>query len=215
VIRPNITDFVKNEAIQYIRDKASAEGVTFDISASKWTTDKFYCSKLVWYSYLASGIDLEVDMGVGSNLLDWWVTPDDLFFSIVKGSTIVESKLGISLGQILLTLWSPAHILLVDPSGLRTGFDPDSGTILNEIPLATYTAPPSAEVETIAGIGVGDGWKVVVTGYASGEYVLEYRYIKPGTLTIIETGTTASGQVKEYPIEDPISFETYLPLIIR
>jgi hypothetical protein len=215
VIRPNVSNSVKMAAIQYIRDKAADESLIFDIAVPKMTNDKFYCSKLVWRSYLdvPGGKDLEVDVGI-STILDQWVTPDDLFFSVLKGSTVVESRLGVTDNRILLTLWSPAHIMLVDPSGLRTGYDPGTGTVLNEIPLAIYSSPPDVEVETITAVGVGKGWNVVVTGYDNGGYKLEYNYLEPGTLNIVKSGNTAPAQVDEYEIEDPM-YVIYLPLVMR
>jgi hypothetical protein len=216
VIRPNVSGTVKQGAIQYIRDRAAASGITFDLNAPRMTDDKFYCSKLVWRSYLdvPGGIDLEVNKGLGSTLLNFWVTPDDLFYSTEKGSLLVESKLGNNIARYLMTLWSPAHILLVDPTGLRTGYDPDTGTILTEIPNATYTAPPDSEVETISGVQVGEGWKVIVTGYDTGEYKLEYSYLLDGTISIIKSDTTALAQVDQYDIEDPL-YVLFLPLVIR
>jgi hypothetical protein len=214
VIRPNVSGSVKQDAIQYIRDKAAEEDVVFDIFASKLGTKKFYCSKLVWRSYkdVPNGRNLEVPMGVGSIKLNYWVTPDDLYYSILTHSSLVEHKLGWNDKLFKLMLWSPAHFMLVDPSGSRIGYDPETGTILNEIPLASYTAPPDSEVETITAVGVGDGWKVVVTGYDSGEYEFEYMDMGLEPRNVLERNITEPGKIDEYDLGGHF---IYLPLIIK
>jgi len=215
-VRPKTSPNNKNGAITYIRNKAAEAGVVFDILATRSSIKEFYCSKLVWRSYLDTpdGIDLETNVGLGSLLLDYWVTPDDLFFSFMKDSDLIDWKLGVNNNLYKLMIWSPAHIILEDPEGRRTGYDAASGTILNEIPLADYTAEPQAEVETITAVGVGDGWRVIVTGYDNGSYRLDQSYLIPGSVNIVTDGTTTVGQVDEYAIEDPV-FGIFLPLVIR
>lgn len=41
--------------------------------------------------------------------------------------------------EVAIIYTSPGHLLLTDPSGRRTGFDPAQGKIINEIPEASYT----------------------------------------------------------------------------
>jgi hypothetical protein len=216
VVRPQTSTGVKDAAIAYMRDKAADPSVIFDIFASREDEERFYCSKLVWKAYkdIPGGTDLEVNIGLGSNAIDYWVTPDDLFFSILNGSSWVDYLYGYNDNLFKLMLWSPAHVMLVDPSGNRTGYDPATATILNEIPLATYAAPPDTQVETITAVGVGEGWKVTVTGYDTGEYVLDYSYLIPGSKNILWNGTTAPGQIEEYEINDP-TFEIFIPILVR
>ena len=47
-----------------------------------------------------------------------------------------------------VTIHSPANILLVDELGRRTGFDPLTGGVLNEIPGGAYTGVGS-EPQTV------------------------------------------------------------------
>ena len=216
VIRPAFPASVKDAAIEYIRDKARDESVSFSIYANKWSDDLFYCSKLVWRAYkdVPGGADLEVNVGLGSILLDYYVTPDDLYYSVGKGSIPTQSKLWMPLDMWKMMLWSPAHIMLVDPDGRRTGYDDVTGTVLNEIPLAVYTAPPEAQVETISAVGVDEEWSLIVTGYGTGSYTLEYSTLYPDAGEILESGFTQPGQVEEYAIQ-PLVFIQYLPILVK
>ena len=89
-----------------------------------------------------------------------------------------------------------------------------TGQSVNEIPGAVYLASPDAIVETVTGIDVGDGWQVVVTGFDSGDYILESGYVNNRTIIQVTPGSTYPGKTEEPSVRDPI-FGVYLPLMTR
>lgn len=217
VVRPATTQDAVAGAISYARQKAAAADVVFDIHASKEDPKRFYCSKLVWRSYLdgsLGGPNLEADRGLGSITFgSYWVTPDDLY----HGSPMVQEK-EVSPGQKIkrgfFYIWSPGHLTLIDPFGRRTGYNPVTGNAVSEIPNAAYYAPPEAVVETIIAPGMGSGWQLVVTGFATGNYGLESGYANQGTRRQLLLGATYHGKTEIYPVSDPI-YITYLPMVLR
>ena len=183
--------------------------------ASKEDPKEFYSSKLAWKAYkdgFLGGPDLEADRSIANHTFSaQWVTPDDLCY----GSPLVDSK-DITWDQQIRRgfFWISvqAHLTLIDPQGRRTGFDPMTGQSVNDIPGAVYLAPPDAIVETVTGIDVGDGWQIVVTGFDSGDYILESGYVDNRTIIQVTPGSTYQGKTETFAVRDPI-FGVYLPLI--
>ena len=85
---------------------------------------------------------------------------------------------------------------------------------MNEIPRAVYFAPPEALRESVTAQGVGRDWRVIVTGYAEGEYALESMYLDSQTVVETVQGTTTPGKVEEYLLQEP-RYHVYIPLMRR
>jgi len=219
VVRPAVSADVRNGAIQWARAKAEESGVLFDILATKWDQKRFYCSKFAWMAYrdgAPGGPDLEADRGIGADIpgiffRQYWVTPDDLYYS----SPVIQEK-KVSLEQRLrrgfFWIWSPAHLTLVDPTGRRTGYDSSTGGAVYEIPDSAYVALPDAQVESVTAPGVDSRWQIIVTGYATGNYILESGYANQGTRVQIVAGSTFVGKTETYPVADP-EYVQYLPVV--
>jgi len=98
VVRPNASAEAIQGAVAFARKKAAQDGVVFDMLATKEDPKRYYCSKLVWKSYLdgsPGGPNLEADRGLGSLVFgSKWVTPDDLYYS----SPVVQ-EMPVSFGQ--------------------------------------------------------------------------------------------------------------------
>jgi hypothetical protein len=133
VVRPNVSAEVVQGAIAYARRKAAETGVVFDMAATREDPKKFYCSKLVWKSYLEGspgGPDLEADRGLGSLVFgSKWVTPDDLYYS----SPVVQ-EMPVSSGQAVkrgfFSIWSQGHLTFMDPEGRWVEADGSTGSLL-------------------------------------------------------------------------------------
>jgi Tol biopolymer transport system component len=212
VVRPVASSEAKAIALQYVRDKAADPDVGFDLLANLDDEQKFYCSKLVWKSYQQAGLDVHMKTGLTGDLTSYWVTPEDLYF----GSPIVQNMPGVDPStRAFFHIYSPAHLTLIDPSGRRTGFDSSSGGEVNEIPGALYSGT-DAQIEsiTVAGLGSSEGWRLLVTGYASGAYTLETGYLDGRTRHWETRATTSEGKVDEYLVHPP-NYPSYLPLLLR
>lgn len=215
VIRPSAGDEVREAAVTYMRAMAADPAVTYSLLAEKESDTTVYCSQLVWRAYQRSGVNLEVDRG-GSLTdiasLNRLVTPDDLFYSaglLAQRSIIVQQRSGSTDRNIWRwSMWilSPAHLLLVDDEGRRTGFDAATGTVLDEIPGVVYSGPEAA-VETISvtdPTGMSAQWTLYVVGYSSGAYTIEAGSVDSSTPPgPVHTGTTQAGKVEQFIINDP------------
>ena len=217
VIRPETTDDIKQTAVDFAKAKANATApiVTYSISANRDSQQDTYCSLLVWQAYMQSGLDLEVDRGGTLSdiaTLNRLVTPDDLFYS--SGSLAQRSKevqrRGTTLDRDIWrwTLWilSPAHLMVTDSQGRRSGFDATTGMTLDEIPGVIYSGT-AAGVETITVTdreGLLTDLQLTVTGFATGSYEIE-----AGSVDSIEpprqitAGTTAPNKVEVFTIPNP------------
>jgi len=213
VIRPSVTSDIKLKAVQYAINKANESGVVFAIDASREDDKKFYCSKLVWKAYQQAGVDLETITGIGGVATNFWVMPDDLYYG--SSRTIVQQKVDTSLGEtahrVLVIIYSPAHLLLIDKQGRRTGFDSAQNAIVNEIPGALYSGPNS-RFETISASTLDKSYQLLVTGYSSGDYHVEVAHINTGAPSSnVVAGNTFQGEVDQFTIQ--LGQEIYLPLI--
>jgi Tol biopolymer transport system component len=182
VVRPGVGQNIKDAAIRYARDKAAEDDVRFQMipMPSRDDEHKFYCSKLVWKAYEKTGVEVSQVRGIDPAMrLAGYVTPDSLY----NGSPEVQSKPGMSSKRrLLIDVWSPVHLIIVDPKGRRTGFDPATGLALSEIPDTSYSGS-DAEIETIAVTGINDasGWRLTMTGYTTGVYTLQTAYLDTRT----------------------------------
>jgi hypothetical protein len=127
-----------------------------------------------------------------------YVTPDDLIANAALGPediTYDRSPAGGTVG-----VYSPAHILLTDPSGRRTGQAPN-GHQYHEIPGSAWRRTPYNE--SVSAEGLAPNWKVTLTGYASGKYHLRWHSIDLASQTTVEIpGETHRGKVTTYFLHD-------------
>lgn len=191
----------------------------------KESEDKFYCSQLVWKAYQRQGIDLEVNFGIMTTLFGPVVTPDDIFYSISNGKSILvqDSPTSHQNWRAVFRIFSPAHLLLTDLEGRRTGLDPVTKNILNEIPNVYYTGP-DADPESIIVLYPSlekDNWVLTVTGTATGEYTLNSELMSRTNLYYAKTiqEQTTLGQTDSYPLIYtglvPLIRQVFLPITAR
>lgn len=101
------------------------------------------------------------------------------------------------LDSISLSLHGPGELLVVDPLGRRTGLDPTTGTVYDEIPTASYgperlqdrsaAARPPVQFKEFYDHDPADGeYTIRVIGTAAGPYELTLlSYDQGGQLTVI------------------------------
>jgi archaellum component FlaG (FlaF/FlaG flagellin family) len=71
-----------------------------------------------------------------------------------------------------LVVGSPVNILVVDPEGRRVGYDPETHTVVNEIPNATYSGPGSEpQIISIPDPLTGN-YTIGAFGTGTGEYTI-------------------------------------------
>jgi hypothetical protein len=147
-----------------------------------------------------------------------------------------ELKAGGDVSAIYLSVASPVQLLVTDPEGRRTGYDPVTGQTLNEIPHSTYitdtladaTNPlsPTLNPKVFWARGVISGtYKTELVGTDVGSYTLDLiGHTQSGAInrqTIV--GQTAPGKTTTYIVPysptgglGPIyENAVYLPVIIR
>lgn len=208
VIRPITNQTTKNAAVNYARNKANQgnddneQPILFQTPQPFITDinreDKFYCAQLAWKSYEKQGLDLQTKL----NAFLWTqnlVLPDDLYLSSAfNKSNLIAEKPGV--WRLLITVFSPVDILLIDDQGRRTGFDATTGTILDEIPGTTYTGPES-EPEAITATGVEGNLELHVVGNQDGQYTLEAVDLDLNNVrSQVVTRDTLPGKVEVYAV---------------
>lgn len=101
---------------------------------------------------------------------------------------------------------SPVNILLVDEHGRRTGFDPGTGTVVNEIPGGTFT-------------GIGTEPQTITIPYTAGTYAMNATGLdslavpEPYRLTI-ETANATSSLIDEHELSGVASKETRQQFVV-
>jgi hypothetical protein len=101
--------------------------------------------------------------------------------------------------SIQVAVPAPATILLTDSVGNRTGFDPATSSVLEEIPGSTYyseqalsddttDAPPSSEDPALHAI--------VIAGPSTGEYVVQLFVPGTGAYSFAVYGSTTDGSLR-------------------
>lgn len=205
VMRPNVSAEVISSAIRYARKKAADPKVVYNLSIlppgpSREDERLFYCSKLVWKAYAQAGVDLEVVKG-------FYVIPDDLYTT--DRASVQYQVVNPALDTVRpprrtrITIHSPAHLMLIDAQGRRTGFDPATGATLNEIPNIRYSGT-SVAIETITATDLQGVSQLFVSGFASGDYHIEVVYLdkaSPRSQTIV--ASTTPGRVDQFTLPDP------------
>ncbi len=197
--------------------------------------DCFYCTHLPWRAYHTQGINLDSDAAWPARLFAPQAIPgDDLYYD--DDVTLVDQKKGMQ-AVVISLVGSSVDLLVIDPEGRRTGVDPDTGEIVDEIPEITYGRielpsiplldvflPDEWESDFASIPNLDDTWEIRITSTRGGDYMLgaervDWQHHHTQTLT----RTTKAGQVDtfkvEYP-ENPASLiirtsEVYLPLVMR
>ena len=111
------------------------------------------------------------------------------------------------------SLHPPVQLLIVDPSRLRCGVDPDSGESFGEIPEATYESERIDDDETGAegpetrilylGQTVAGEYRLLVSGVEPGTFLLEVRNFRDDDgpeQTFRIPGRIEPGEVREFVI---------------
>jgi hypothetical protein len=156
----------------------------------------FYCSSLVWWAYQQVGVELDDD-----RWLFWawepvepaWVTPDEVVSRDETEPAYLRSP---SPSGIVMSLYSPAHIMLTDYSGRRTGKDVN-GTLYTEIPGAIWR--DNGESESVSARNAGSGWNVTVSGFGTGKYTL-VRSSPYAYSIVMAPGYTRPGQIDKFSV---------------
>jgi hypothetical protein len=123
---------------------------------------------------------LDPDGGLATTLKDKTVYANKYFgMRVIAG----PQREFIHNGRVIAQLFSPAEVLVTDPLGRRTGFDPLTNATFNEIPLAGYGRQALEDLESDTGdewrefdvVEPGDGaYEFTVTGTATGVYDLQF-----------------------------------------
>jgi uncharacterized protein YycO len=200
----------RDAAVTYAK---AQEGKKYNwIYPDKWTTDKFYCSQLVWRAYQKQGIDLDSNQGALNALLKWvgpWgvadaagvlaaVPPDDIYFD--GDVTLVKQRPGIgaALRRAVLRILSPAHLYVTDPEGRHTGVDPNTGQVVEEIPGVFYSGP-DVEPEFLSIQDMAGTWETQVIGAGEGSYTLQLENLDAENHRLTEViGDAQEGSVTTY-----------------
>lgn len=131
-------------------------------------------------------------------------------------------------GGISITLHSPAELLITDPSGLRTGFDPITNSAFAENPNGAYgddslddpedtsDAPINISAKTLEVSPVATGaYTLTVTGTDTGTYDLEFASFDPTFQqngTVINGMPVSAGSVQKFLITTPVVPGATFPL---
>lgn len=153
--------------------------------------DSYYCSGFVATAY---GIGLEF-----RDLYDGWFDPiyltPDMLQDVLPFPDVVQT-VGSTGG--VFAVWSPAHILVTDPQGRRSGYNA-SGTLVNEIPGALVRLEHN---ESVSAPGMDETWHVQVAGYGTGTYALSFDKALEPTPAVSAGGYTQPGVVQNFAIGD-------------
>jgi hypothetical protein len=81
-------------------------------------------------------------------------------------------RLPVSGGRLSFTVHSPVNLLVTDPWGNRVGTLPD-GTLVNEIPEATYTGPAGEPEAIVIPSPTAGNYRLEIFGTGTGSYRIE------------------------------------------
>jgi hypothetical protein len=133
-------------------------------------------------------------------------------------STINRSMLAVS-------AHSPVHILITDPFGRKTGYDPRTGEVWKEIPGGNYlteslNGPDGSQIADgkliLLPQPIGGDYLFQVIGYASGSYIINVSQtnVFGDSETKIFTGDAQYGSVDDQSIIFNPGTLLYLPIIL-
>ncbi len=132
-------------------------------------------------------------------------------------------------GLVSMATQSPVELLVTDPQGRRSGYDPSSDTYYNEIPNSVYfddTLAPDGgsglgadavmSKELLITSALGGQYTIMAIGTGIGDYVVRASGVDQNynTIDMLASGTASPGSVDaiEYAF---IPFDIRLPLILR
>ena len=98
---------------------------------------------------------------------------------------------------------SPVNLMITAPDGLRVGYDPATGSVVNEIAGATYSGPGTEPQEIFIPNAIFGTYQVSTFGTATGSYTITVESIANGLTTDIETwqGFATSGQQETQTVD--------------
>lgn len=203
------------------------------VSDRETEDDCFYCTHLPWRAYHTQGINLDSDAAWPARLIAAQSIPgDDMYYD--DDITLVDQRKGLH-AVVISAVGSPADMLVIDPQGRRTGVDPDTGEILDEIPEITYGRidlppvldfflPDKWESDFVAIPNLVDTWEIRITGAKRGDYTLGAELVDwQHHFTQTITRTIDKGETSTFRIAFPSApggliiraSEVYLPLVMR
>jgi len=101
--------------------------------------------------------------------------------------------------SLSVQLFSSDELLIKDPNGLRTGFDPIRGRKFDEIPQSSYGLEELPDAEGTS----GPVWKELeIMQPKTGEYILIVTGIRGGTYSLEILGYNRAGEASSLVLED-------------
>lgn len=148
-------------------------------------------------------------------------TSADMYYNYgLENEIIVTSTNPEKIGSIIIRLstspvWDGefyAEFMLVDPCGRRTGYDPDTGEIYNEISQSYYETINFGDMETgevsrVKELGhnlqIVEEYKIKVIGLGDGEYTLSYTFSSDNYTENrdFEDISITPGEIHEYTLD--------------
>jgi hypothetical protein len=126
------------------------------------------------------------------------------------------------LSMLEISAHSPVHLLLVDPQGRQTGYDPRSGEYWDEIPMGGYlvdtiTAPsglslPESKLVLISKPTQGR-YLLRAIGYEAGDYRIDVQQTFPDGSTQVTsfTGSAENGSLDAWSFDFSQEKKVYFP----
>jgi DNA-binding beta-propeller fold protein YncE len=120
-----------------------------------------------------------------------------------------------NLSELSARDYSPVEILIIDPQGRATGYDPVTGAKVEDIPYASYSEEsissldsddpePEPTKELHIDMPIAGNYILKMTGTGSGPYTIVFRGIKEDGSVNLDTsitGTTYPGMVETYRVQ--------------
>jgi parallel beta-helix repeat protein len=114
-------------------------------------------------------------------------------FNPIGYFTVVPSRLKVS-------LYSPANLLITDPSGRRIGADPATGQSVNEIPGAFYSGPDAEPEQIIIPNPIIGSYSIALKGTTSGCYTLAAEYFMANRTSVRTFNETEISYIEAWNI---------------
>jgi hypothetical protein len=171
-----------------------ASGGTYNVVGQQRGPTAFYCSSLVWWAYKQVGVDLDWDRFA---FWPWelveghWVTPDELVST--PGTEPYHLRSPGPRGAVH-AVFSPAHIMVIDSHGRRTGKD-GAGTLHQEIPGTIWRDNGESESVSVQGNLEHD---IRLSGFGTGKYTfVSSQPSDPYQPPLMAAGYTRPGQIEQ------------------
>ena len=175
----------------------NAPAVSYSTLPTALAPDSFYCSSLLAWAY-GDDFSPPLDFGpFGVDVDTLFITPDDL----LVGFPGITKLGGYNTDAGVVAVFSPAHVLVTDPQGRRTGIGAD-GLFHDEIPGAQWR--DNGHSEGVSVPGMGPDWTVTLAGHDTGTYALFVRTLVDGVVGSdgLIGGFTRPGKIETYRFGD-------------